>query len=284
MPTFTDQGLIINKIPYGESDLLITFYSLNRGKMTGIGKGAKRSRKRFSGRLELFSLVRFTGFAKPGINLSRIDECELLDPFENIQYQPQSFFSGCYFLEIINRCCPEFQANRQIFTLLTEFFGFLTMPAGRNFACQVRLFELQIIALLGFAPLLDYCLGCRNKASRDTLFFDPEAGGLICGSCHHRYPRAFPISPGTIAILNKFLQVDNNLRTKLNFTPRIMDETARLCRSLLRWHTGQEFKSLKYLDMLPQSNHKAVKKNNAFFRKNKTIQSHIDDLKRGELP
>ncbi len=256
MPVITDHGLIINKIPYGESDLLITFYTLNRGKMTGIGKGAKRSRKRFSGRLELFSLVRFTGFSKPGISLPRIDECELLDSFKEIQYQPEAFFSGCYFLEIINRCCPEFQANRQIFALLTELFEFLTMPPSRNFACQIRLFELQIIALLGFAPLLDYCLGCRNKVTRDRVFFDPEAGGLICQSCHHRHPRAFSISRGTIAILNKFLQIDSSLRKKLNFTPQIMDETARLCRSLLRWHTGQEFKSLKYIDTTDQFNRK----------------------------
>ena len=258
MPIITDHGLIINKIPYGESDLLITFYTLNRGKITGIGKGAKRSRKRFSGRLELFSLVRFTGFAKRGTSLPRIDECELLDPFTDIQYQPKAFFSGCYFLEIVNRCCPELQANQEIFTLLTELFAFLTQPAGRNFACQVRLFELQIIALLGFAPLLDYCLGCRSRVQQDILFFDPEAGGIICRKCRHRYPRAFPISRGTIAILNKFLRIDSNLRKKLNFTPQIMDETARLCRSLLRWHTGQEFKSLKYIDDSEQISRETV--------------------------
>ena len=256
MPTFTDQGLIINKIPYGESDLLITFYSLGHGKMTGIGKGAKRSRKRFSGRLELFSLVRFTGFAKPGTTLPRIDECELLDSFKEIQYQPEAFFSGCYFLEIVNRCCPELQVNRQIFALLTELFAFLTLPAGRNFACQSRLFELQIIAMLGFTPLLDYCLGCRSKVSGGRIFFDPEAGGLICPQCHRQYPRAFAVSRGTIAILNKFLHIDGSLRKKLNFTPQIMDETARLCRSLLRWHTGQEFKSLKYIDNFGQFNRK----------------------------
>lgn len=248
MPIISDHGLIINKIPYGESDLLITFYTLKRGKITGIGKGAKRSKKRFSGRLELFSLVRFTGFAKRGISLPRIDECELLNPFTEIQYQPQAFFSGCFFLEVINRCCPERQANQQIFSLLTELFTFLARPPGRNFACQIRLFELQIIVLLGFAPLLDCCLGCRKKIKQDTLFFDPEAGGLICQGCVYRYPQAFPVSRGTIAILNKFLQSDSSLRKKLNFTPQIMDETARLCRSLLSWHTGQEFKSLKYID------------------------------------
>ncbi len=258
MPIITDHGLIINKIPYGESDLLITFYTLNRGKITGIGKGAKRSKKRFSGRLELFSLVRFTGFVKRGISLPRIDECELLNPFTEIQYQPQAFFSGCYFLEIITRCCPERQANRQIFSLLTELFEFLAQPPGRNFTCRIRLFELQIIALLGFAPQLDYCLGCRKEINRDTLFFDPEAGGIICRSCHHRYPQAFPVSRGTIAILNKFRQSDSNLRKKLNFTPQIMGETARLCRSLLRWHTGREFKTLKYIDNNNQFSQRAV--------------------------
>ncbi|MBN2332370.1 MAG: DNA repair protein RecO [Deltaproteobacteria bacterium] len=247
MPTISDQAFIIHKTPYGESDLLITLFTLGQGRITAIGKGAKRSRKRFSGRLELFSNIRFNGFAKPNQTLVRLDECELLNPYRAIQHQQATFFAGCYFLEIVNRCCPEQQANRDIFILLHELFDFLNTPANRNFACQIRLFELQIVALLGFAPSLHQCLDCGLAAPAQP-FFDPGAGGLLCNTCRHRHPGAFPISRGTIAILNKSLEVDRTLRKKLNFTPQVMEETARLCRTLLHWHTGRQFKSLKYVD------------------------------------
>ncbi len=250
MPRVKDNAFIINKIDFGESDLIITLFTQERGRISAIGKGAKRSRRRFPGSLELFSLVSFNGFIKNPLALTRIDECQVIEPFLAIQDDLRSYFCGCYFLEIVNRCCAERQANKAFFNLLNDIFTFLTtVPHNRNFNCRIRLFELQIITLLGFKPQLSCCLDCGKELDKGRFFhFSPQTGGLVCETCQPRHPASFTISRGTINMLNEAHRLDNELRNKLNFTPQVEHESARLCRALLRWHSGCEFKSLKILE------------------------------------
>ncbi len=254
MPRVKDNAFIINKTDYGESDIIITLFSLNRGKISCIAKGAKRSRRRFPGSLELFSLVSINGFIKHPLALTRIDECQLLKPYLAIQDELKSYLNGCYFLEIINRCSAERQTNKTLFNLLDDLFTFLSeVPHNRNFNCRIRLFELQIITLLGFKPELSRCLDCgielHSEHTKGQFFlFSPQAGGLVCNHCRPRHPAAFNVSQGTINLLNQAHKLDNELRNKLNFTPQVETESARLCRALLRWHSGYNFKSLKVLE------------------------------------
>ncbi len=250
MPRVKDQAFIINKTDFGESDLIITLFTLSRGRISAIGKGAKRSRKRFPGSLELFSRVMFSGFIKHPLALTRIEECFLAEPYVGLQENLRCFYCGCYFLEIVNRCCPERQANPELFNLLDEIFAFLA-GGGRqnNFNCRIRLFELQLIALLGYKPRLDICLDCHGELPQKAdLFFSPRAGGLVCDLCRPRHPVSFRVSRGTVNLLNQAHRIDSCLRDKLNFTPRVERESAELCRALLRWHSGCEFKSLKIME------------------------------------
>ena len=250
MPRVKDQAFIIGKTDFGESDVIITLFTRSRGRVSAIGKGAKRSRKRFPGSLELFSRVDFAGFIKHPLALTRIDECHLQEPYLGLQESLRSYYCGCYFLEIVNRCCPERQANPGLFQLLDEIFEFLAAGGRqRNFTCRIRLFELQLISLLGFKPRLDICLDCHGELSqKNSLVFAPGAGGLVCDYCQPRHPATFRVSRGTVNLLNQAHQLDHDLREKLNFTPRVEEESARLCRALLRWHSGCEFRSLKIME------------------------------------
>ena len=50
-------AIVLRTWPFGESDKIVSFLTESHGKLTGIAKGAKRSRKRFVNSLEPFSLV-----------------------------------------------------------------------------------------------------------------------------------------------------------------------------------------------------------------------------------
>jgi len=268
MPRVKDQAFIIHKTDFGESDLIITLFTLARGRVSAIGKGAKRSRKRFPGSLELFSRVAFAGFIRHPLALTRIDECRLLEPYLGLQESLRSYYCGSYFLEIINRCCPERQANPGIFNLLDEIFEFLAAGGRqRNFNCRIRLFELQLISLLGFKPRLDICLDCHGELAQNrSLVFSPSAGGLVCDYCRPRHPAAFKVSRGTVSLLNQAHRLDRGLREKLNFTPRVEQESARLCRVLLRWHSGCDFRSLKIMEKAERGSGRPPKPQNDWER------------------
>ena len=57
MSSFSTPAIILRRIDFGDYDLIVTIFTLNKGKISVIAKSAKKSKKRFAGILELFSVL-----------------------------------------------------------------------------------------------------------------------------------------------------------------------------------------------------------------------------------
>ena len=76
-----DEAIILRTRDYSESDRLITFFTRKQGQLTGIAKGARRSKKRFVHTLEPCSHVDVTYVDRPTSGLVRLDASELKNAF-----------------------------------------------------------------------------------------------------------------------------------------------------------------------------------------------------------
>jgi len=83
--THKTAGFVLRSLQYGESDLIVTFYTREFGKIKGIAKGAKRSRKRFANVFEPFSLTQIIFSRRNRDSLAFIDACDILDHFAAIR-------------------------------------------------------------------------------------------------------------------------------------------------------------------------------------------------------
>ncbi|RPJ79366.1 MAG: DNA repair protein RecO, partial [Deltaproteobacteria bacterium] len=61
MSDFSTRAIILRRIDHGDYDLIVTLMTKEYGKLSLIAKNAKKSIKRFSGVLELFSALDITG-------------------------------------------------------------------------------------------------------------------------------------------------------------------------------------------------------------------------------
>src|ERR671923_3096688 len=77
-------AIVLRSRPFGESDKIVSFLSENYGKLTGIAKGAMRSRKRFVNSLEPFSLVNLRFQDRPHSNLAFILASDLSLGFKHL--------------------------------------------------------------------------------------------------------------------------------------------------------------------------------------------------------
>ena len=48
---YSSEAIILNSFDYGESDRILAFYTKEFGKLRGIAKGARRSKRRFVGNI-----------------------------------------------------------------------------------------------------------------------------------------------------------------------------------------------------------------------------------------
>ncbi|MFZ0704940.1 MAG: DNA repair protein RecO, partial [Candidatus Korobacteraceae bacterium] len=58
MPLKQSDAIVLRTYPLHESDLLVTLFTRIEGKVKGVARAAKKSKRRFGGALEPMTLVR----------------------------------------------------------------------------------------------------------------------------------------------------------------------------------------------------------------------------------
>ena len=69
--------IVLRTYPLRESDLLVTLFTRLEGKIHGVARAAKKSRRRFGGALEPLTLVRVYYEDRERRELARLDSCEV---------------------------------------------------------------------------------------------------------------------------------------------------------------------------------------------------------------
>jgi DNA repair protein RecO (recombination protein O) len=182
MPQFTTSAIVIKTLDYGESDRIVAFYTPDFGKVKGIAKGAKKSKRRFSNALELLTLSRLIFFDKRESDLVRIEGCDIVDSFPAIREDIRKIAFGCYLVELVDEMTPEREANPDLFNMLKAFLSILCDSGAE--AQILRIFEIRLLSLLGYRPGLDRCLHCDETLEHTgEVFFSVTKGGLLCERC-----------------------------------------------------------------------------------------------------
>ena len=60
MPLKESEAIVLRTYPFRESDLLVTLFTRTEGKVRGVARAAKKSRRRFGGALEPRTYVKVT--------------------------------------------------------------------------------------------------------------------------------------------------------------------------------------------------------------------------------
>lgn len=258
MPLFTTQAIVIRSLNYGESDKIITFFTRDFGKLKGIAKGARRSRKRFQNALGLFSHLRLHFFDKEGMGLVRADSCDILQSFPKIKEDLQKILYGNYYLELVNEMAGEREGNREAFELLLSFLSNLEEREAKEE--QLRLFEIRMLSLFGYRPNLRKCNFCKKDLEDleeiPMVFFSLEKGALVCGRCSKMSNNLIPISSGTAKLIEKISQIELQNVCRLGFTAQALSESKELLHKFIRYQLGKEMRSLKTLREIPPLNFK----------------------------
>ena len=249
MPLIHTLALAAGATEYRESDLLVTFFTEELGKLRALAKGAKRSKKRFGINLDLFSLVDLSLREKAGSGLALVDEASLVNPHLGLRQMLEKVALASYFLELTLELTPEREPNRQLFRLLISALTFLEKrDPDRKL---VSIFEIQALSATGLAPELRQCSDCQEdvwKGSRVT--FSPAKGSVVCPACQSGPLLGEPVSVGTLKTLaaGKILPWDR--LNSLRFSAPVARESQALLEEFIKAQLDKELKSRRLLDRL----------------------------------
>lgn len=249
MSSFSTPAIILRRIDFGDYDLIVNFFTLKEGKLSVIAKSAKKSTKRFSGVLELFSLLEVVWSIGRRKGLPVLLEATLKQPFPGIRSNITKTAYASYWAELIDEWMEDNQKQVQLYHLFKYVLQELDQD-GRSEEELSVLFQMRFMATAGLDPNLKRCSICRletDKMGKTTVGFDLAKGGLVCQACVSAALCKISLSMGTIKQLLWIAGGGLARAARVRFAPQTLRESLELLEAFVPYHLGKEPRSLAFL-------------------------------------
>jgi len=249
MPHHTTQAIVLYSQDLAEWDKLTTFFTRDFGKLKGVAKGAKRSRKRFGSGLEPLTSITLSFVDRERSNLTRLEYCQIIDAYPGIHGDVLKLGYASYLTELIHEMTAEREVQRELFMLFTTFLTLLDKTSFREEF--IRIFELRLLALSGYQPELKRCVICKREVHGEReLRFHLDKGGLVCSQCFKGSAEYPSLSGGTIKTLQHAQTIELDKVTRLFFTAQAREESKKLLTCFIEYHLERPLKSLRFIEHL----------------------------------
>jgi DNA repair protein RecO (recombination protein O) len=179
-------ALLVRGVPYGESDVIATFFTREAGKLATIVRGARKSTKRFAGALEpIHGLM--VSIDDKGKELCVLKEARVLRARMGIAASLEAMEAAGQALRWVRHLCPPRTPEPAAWGSLEHLLDLLDGENGGTLAIARRhlaIFGLRLLADMGYALELERCIGCgRPCPEQRAAFLDTARGGIVCTTC-----------------------------------------------------------------------------------------------------
>jgi DNA repair protein RecO (recombination protein O) len=251
--TLATPAVVLRSWPYGESDRIVCLFTEAYGKVRGIAKGAKRSRKRFVNSLEPFSVVNLRFQDRPHAGLVFLLSADLILVFKKLDSSLEKIALASYLVEVVDGLMGERDINTLVFEHLRNGLLFLNNDGTAPLEF-LTIFELKLLRLVGYQPALDGCKRCRVKHAQSGAscwHFSPADGGLLCDPCATSKKENLPLGAAALSALEGLQQqtfeVSPNGRRVARLPIPVLMEIRFIMQRFLQFHIEREIRSAAFL-------------------------------------
>ncbi len=194
-------AIVLDTHDHGESDLILTLYCRENGRVTAIAKGAKKSKRRFVNKLELFSFIQVTLRQRNPNTLALLQEAELHSGFIRLRQDFTQYTAASVLREFTLFAIRDGEEDERFYKLL--LWSLHMLNRGEPHLQIVMLFLLRFYDYIGYRPELRHCFSCGvTELAHSDFRFNTSTGSIICAKCARAAGQSgIPLSPGTIKML-----------------------------------------------------------------------------------
>lgn len=185
--TYQTQAIILRRAPVNESDIRVTAYSCDKGKLELLARGARKLKSKLAAHLEPITLsvlmvVRGRKFDYAGTAVS--ESC-----FLNIKNDLEKTVFAGKAVGFFDKIIKLGEKDKVLYKLLNEYLGVLNREEKIKAGYELfyAFFILRLLARLGHQPQLYNCPVCNRKITPQGNVFGFTNGGIVCPNCQRNY-------------------------------------------------------------------------------------------------
>ncbi|MBM7623184.1 DNA repair protein RecO [Sporohalobacter salinus] len=247
MSLYKTEAVVLKHYELKEADKIIILYTRQRGKVQAVANGVRKTKSRLAGSVELFTYSDFLLYQ--GKSLSTVSQAEIKNSFASLRDDLFKMAYSSYVVEVVNEFTVDQEKNEPLFALLLATLYML--DRGEELELATRFFELRLLNLLGYRPQLDVCVDCDLDLSKiDKVRFSSKLGGVVCSDCALEDQYSMRITKGTVATIERLLEIDYKKLDRLKVPKNIRQELAKVLPNYLQSIIEKKLKSLDFLRTL----------------------------------
>jgi len=171
------EAIVLRTYPLRESDLLVTLFTRMEGKVKGVARAAKKSKRRFGGALEPLTYVRAFYDDRERQELARLDACDVIESPMTGEVTYARATALAHVGELLDQFMPDREASDAVFRLTLAVLAELR---GAALWMPVTYFELWMTRLMGFLPEFSECAVCGRALNGTRAYWHALADGVVC--------------------------------------------------------------------------------------------------------
>ncbi|SPD73330.1 DNA repair protein RecO [uncultured Desulfobacterium sp.] len=248
MDTRISEAIIMRVRDFGESDLMVSFFTTDQGRLTGVAKGGRRSRRRFSNCLDLFCLTSLEYGQRRKGDLVMLESGRLINGFAGLRSDFATLSLASYLTELTEILFPQNLTDPAMFELLRDSFA--AIEEGMYTEAIRIYFEARAMTLGGYRINLERCARCgRAYTGAGMAVFMRTKGGIACLNCERPSPDNPAIGPVAASILCKMQSEPwKNIDVTL-LTTDLISEIRPVVKRHMEFRLGRSLKSSRYLQL-----------------------------------
>ena len=244
------EAIVINSMDWKETSEILTFYTSSRGKLTAIAKGARRKNNPFGNSFQLFAYLNLVYYEREGRELQVISQCAEIEPFQDLREDLVKTAYGSYFIQLVDEMVRRGEPGEELFRLLLA--ALYLLKENGNSQMLARFFELHLLRVLGYNPMLRSCVMCEKpvKSPPGELKLSASSGGAVCKGCVEGGGDHRTVSRGVYSALLHLQNVDIMKLKRLRLSHALSEELKSTIYYYLEYFLEKRLKSRDFLEQI----------------------------------
>ncbi len=228
---------------YKESSRILTVLTGAEGKLTVSARGAKRKGSKTAASTQLLSYSEMTLYRGKD-NYWTLTEARSLELFDGLRDDLALISLGSYFAEVMETVSDEDSPNPEILALGLNSLYALSRGLRDKEVIKAG-FELRMMALAGFEPMLEGCCECGDMMP-ERCWLDLVGGVICCEKCGGKGELASPLSKGALAAMRYILNAEPKKIFSFSLGEKALAELSNACERYLLIQMDRGFKTLDF--------------------------------------
>ncbi len=242
-------ALVLKLVDFSETSAIVTLFTREFGKLSGLAKGAKRPKGPFESALDLLGQSRIVFLRKSFGALDLLTEAKLEKRFRPRGRNLACLYAGYYIAELLIALTDEYDPHPELYDAAVEALADLAID--RLTAATVLRFELIALRALGHLPSFDTCAECGAKVpGTGRTTFGLLAGGVLCVNCRVGKRQLILVNPAVLKTLHDFAHTEGDAWRSLELTPATRGELRGVLNRYLAHLLGHKPRMHQYLGTL----------------------------------